>query len=290
MIQMGDDLRYAYFPGCSSKSTSIEYHISTIKVAEKLGIELIELEDANCCGTHNLEDYNEEVWLSLNARNMALAEELGAGMVTICSGCYLNTRKAKMMLQENSTMEEINKVLAEIEREFKGEAEVKHILDVLVNDFGLNNLEKLVERKLGLKVAPYYGCQLLRPPEITEFDNPENPQSFEGLLEVLGCQVADFSRKTDCCGATLTLIDEKIMLSMVKKILDEVLKIEADCISTICPLCHYALESSQFSLKMEEVPVLHVTQLVGLSIGLSPEELGLDRNLISTDRLLKKLK
>jgi heterodisulfide reductase subunit B len=159
-----------------------------------------------------------------------------------------------------------------------------------VNDFGLDNLEKFVEKKLDLKVAPYYGCQLLRPPEITEFDHPENPQSFENLLDVLGCQVVDFSRKTDCCGATLTLVDEKIMKGMVKKILDEISKIEVDCISTICPLCHYALESSQFSLNMEKIPVLHATQLVGLSTGLSPVELGLNRNLISTEKVLKKLK
>ncbi|HID42738.1 MAG TPA: heterodisulfide reductase subunit B, partial [Archaeoglobaceae archaeon] len=206
---MEDELKYAYFPGCSSKSTSIEYHISTLNVAKKLGIALVEMEEANCCGTHNLEDYNESLWLALNARNVSIAEKIGADVVTICSGCYLNTKKAMKILEENGRREKINEILSEIGREYSGRVKVKHILDILVNDYGLEKLENIAERKLGLKVAPYYGCQLLRPPEITEFDDPENPESLERLIECIGCEVADFSRKTDCCGATLTLIDEK---------------------------------------------------------------------------------
>lgn len=286
---MKDEVKYAYFPGCSSKSTSVEYHISTLKVMEKLGITLVEMEDANCCGTHNLEDYNEDAWLALNARNLSIAEKIGGDIVTICSGCYLNTRKVMKILEEDGRKERVNEILAEIGREYSGNVNVKHILDVIVNDYGLKNLEEVVEKELELRVAPYYGCQLLRPPEITNFDDPENPQSFEKLLECIGCEVADFSRKTDCCGATLTLIDEKIVYSMVNKILDDVVKSEADCISTICPLCHYAIESSQFSIGMEQkIPVLHITQLVGLSIGLSPEEVALDKNLISVDEILRK--
>lgn len=281
-------LRYAYFPGCSSKSTSIEYHISTSKVAQKLGIELVDMEEESCCGTHNVEDYNEDAWLGINARNLALAEKIGADLVTICSGCFLTTKKAQKTL-ENGKKGEINKILREINREYSGSSRVKHILGVLVYDYGLERLKSFVEKELGIKVAPYYGCQLLRPPDITEFDDPENPSSFERLLETIGCEVADYPRKIDCCGAPLTLTEGQMVKSMVGKILQDVRESGADCISTICPLCHYALETTQFSLKEEKIPVIHVTQLVGLAIGLSPEEVALDKNLINTRGLVDKV-
>ncbi len=283
-------LRYAYFPGCSSKSTSIEYNISTLKVAEKLGIELVDMEQESCCGTHNIEDYNEDAWLALNARNLSLAEELDADLVTICSGCFLTTKKAQKALQNgHEKKEKTNKILQEINREYSGKSGVKHILGVIVEDFGLDKLSKSVEKELGIRVAPYYGCQLLRPPEITGFDNPENPQSFERLLETIGCEVADYPRKIDCCGAPLTLTEGGMVKSMVEKILKEVRESGADCISTICPLCHYALETTQFSLKQEKIPVVHVTQLVGLAIGLSPDDVALDKNLINTRDLVDKV-
>ncbi|MFP4558804.1 MAG: CoB--CoM heterodisulfide reductase iron-sulfur subunit B family protein [Halobacteriota archaeon] len=284
------NFRYAYFPGCSSKSTSIEYHISTLKVASKLGIELLDMEEENCCGTHNVEDYNENIWLALNARNLAIAEKLEADLVTICSGCFLTTKKAQKTLENSQKVKkETNKILKEINKEYSGNKKVKHILGVLVYDFGLERLRGFVKRELGIKVAPYYGCQLLRPPEITNFDDPENPTTLERLLKTIGCEVADYPRKIDCCGAPLTLTEGQMMQSMVEKILQEVRESGADCISTICPLCHYALETSQFSLKEEKIPVIHVTQLVGMAIGLSPEELALDKNLISTRNLVDKV-
>lgn len=282
------EFSYAYFPGCSSKSNSVEYHISALKVAEKLGIELLELEDANCCGTHNVEDYSEEFWLALNARNIVLAEDIERDIVCICSGCFLNTKKAKKMLEDKQRRDAINKILNEIDRSYSGKIEIRHILDIIVNDYGLKRLRESVTNELELRVAPYYGCQLLRPPEITEFEDPENPKSFENLLEVIGCEVADYPSKTDCCGATLTLVDNRFVDEMVGRILEDVRKVGADCISTICPLCQYALESTQFKLKDEpRIPVLHFTQLVGLAIGLSPEELALDKNLIPADKLVK---
>lgn len=289
MIQMSEPkFRYAYFPGCSSKSTSIEYHVSTLNVAQKLGIELLDMEEENCCGTHNVEDYNEDAWLAINARNLSLAEGLGADLVTICSGCFLTTKKAQKKL-DNGKKAEVNKILQEINREYSGSSRVKHILEVLVDNFGVDKLKGFVEKDLGIKVAPYYGCQLLRPPEITRFDDPEDPRSFERLLETIGCEVADYPRKIDCCGAPLTLTEGGIVQSMVEKILQEVRESGADCISTICPLCHYALETNQFSLKEEKIPVVHVTQLVGLAIGLTPDEVALDKNLINTRSLVDKV-
>jgi len=284
------EFSYAYFPGCSSKSNSVEYHISTLKVAEKLGIELVELKDANCCGTHNVEDYNEDFWLALNARNMVLAEDINKDMACICSGCFLNTKKAKIMLEDRQRKEAVNKVLNEIGKNYSGKTVIRHILDIIVSDYSLSKLREKVVNELGLRVAPYYGCQLLRPPEITQFDDPENPKAFEELLRAVGCEVVDYPSKTDCCGATLTLVDGMFVDKMVRKILEDVRKVDADCISTICPLCQYALESTQFKVKDEpRIPVLHFTQIVGLAIGISPGELALDKNLIPADKIVKGL-
>jgi len=285
---MVEKLRYAYFPGCSSKSSSIEYHISTKNVAEALGIELIELVEANCCGTHAIEDYNKKVWLSLNARNLSLAEKLGLDMVTICSSCFLNTKKANKMIRESSeAKEEANEILSKVGKAYNGKVEVKHILEVFVKDYGLSNLREKVKRELEIRVAPYYGCQILRPPEITNFDNPEHPETFEKLIEALNCEVASFPEKIDCCGAPLTLIDQKLHREMVKKILNGAKKVKADCIATLCPLCHYALDSNQLVLNFEpKIPVLHVTQLIGLAIGLSKEKLALEKNLVQPTSII----
>lgn len=184
----------------------------------------------------------------------------------------------------------VNEVLGKINRSYNGDVDVKHILGVLVEDYGLENLKKEVARQLDVKVAPYYGCQILRPPEIVSFDDPENPKTFESLIEALGCEIVDFPEKIDCCGAPLALIDKELHHGMMKKILKAVKNSGAECISTVCPLCHYTLDSGQFVLNFEpKMPVLHVTQLVGLAIGLSADELALDKNLVSTKALVDKL-
>ena len=259
---MVEKLRYAYFPGCSSKSSSIEYHISTKNVAEALGIELIELVEANCCGTHAIEDYNKKVWLSLNARNLSLAEKLGLDMVTICSSCFLNTKKANKMIRESSeAKEEANEILSKVGKAYNGKVEVKHILEVFVKDYGLSNLREKVKRELEIRVAPYYGCQILRPPEITNFDNPEHPETFEKLIEALNCEVASFPEKIDCCGAPLTLIDQKLHREMVKKILNGAKKVKADVViidtaaGTHCNVIHALMNVDKAYCITEPTPL-----------------------------------
>ncbi len=283
-------LRYAYFPGCSSKSTSLEYHISCKKVAEKLGINLIELENSNCCGTHVMEDYNKKIWLALNARNLALAEEKKCDLATICSSCYLNSKKAKIILDNDEEKKrEINQILKKINRKYYGNVKIKHILEILVKDYGIERLKEKVTMPLDIKAVPYYGCQIIRPPEITNFDDPENPSTFETLLDALGCEVISLPQRTECCGAPLTLIDQKLYHSMLKKLLNSLVQSNADCIVTLCPLCHHALDSGQIIFKLKrKIPVLHITQIIGLALGLSPKEIALDKNLVETKPLIKK--
>jgi len=276
-------LKFAYFPGCSAESSGIEYDMSTRAVCKKLGIELVDI-DANCCGTHIIEEYNECVWLSLNARNLALAEEMGLDLLTICSSCFFNTKKVdKMIKSDEKIKEKVNNVLGKIGRMYEGKVEVKHILGVLVDDYGLDKISKHITKEIKVRAAPYYGCLILRPNHILEFDDPENPTKLESLLETIGCKVVDFPLKTDCCGAPIMLIDEKLHLKMVKRILDSV---EADCIVTVCPLCHYALDVGQAIIKSSKrIPVVYVTQILGLALGISPKELGLDKHITPVTNL-----
>lgn len=288
-------MRYAYYPGCSSKSSSREYDISTKAVAKKLGIELIELKDQNCCGTHVIEDTNKEAWLAINARNLSLAEKEKADMVAICSSCFLTSKKVNKHLKEdNKAKERVNKILSKIGKKYGGSIEVKHIIGVLVNEYGHEKLkEKVVKPLKGIKVAPYYGCQIVRPPDIVEFDSPENPVALEKLIKALGGEIAEFSGKVDCCGAPITLIDRDLNFEMTKQRLLEMKEAQADCIVTVCPLCHFTLDSNQpliekrYSIKIG-LPVLHATQLVGLALGLNSDELGLNLNTIPTGSVAGK--
>ncbi len=279
-------LRYAYLPGCSAESSSLEYDMSTRAVCKKLGIELVDI-PFNCCGTHIVEEFNEKAWLALNARNLALAEELGLDVVTICSSCFFNMKKAKAMLEREEVKSEVNEVLERIGKRYEGNVEVKHILGVLVDDYGIDGIIRNVERLVEVKASPYYGCLIVRPEEIVRFDNAEDPKKMEKLLENLGCEIADNPFKTDCCGAPIMLIDKESHLRMVKRILEGAEG--ADCIVTVCPLCHYALDVGQAVLGMPKIPVLHVTQIVGLALGIEEKELGLDKNITPTEKLLEKV-
>jgi len=280
-------LRYAYFSGCSAESSAIEYDMSTRAVCEKLGIELVDI-PFNCCGTHIVEEYNECYWLSLNARNFALAEELGVDVVTICSSCFFNMKKAKAMMENEEVRAKVNEVLESVGRRYEGKVDVKHILGVLVDDYGVDGIISRVERLVEVKASPYYGCLILRPEEIVKFDNAEAPSKMETLLENIGCEIYENPYKADCCGAPIMLIDRETHLRMVKKILDGAKG--ADCIVTVCPLCHYALDVGQAVIGYEpKIPVLHVTQILGLALGIPAEKLGLDKNLTPTKSLLEKV-
>ncbi len=281
-------LKFAYFPGCSAESSAIEYDMSTRAVCKKLGIELVDI-PFNCCGTHIVEEYNECSWLALNARNLALAEEMGLDIVTICSSCFFNMKKANAMIRNSEEVrEKVNEILGSINRKYEGKVEVKHILGVLVDDYGVDGIIRKVEKLIEVKASPYYGCLILRPEEIVQFDNAEAPEKMENLLENIGCEIKENPFKADCCGAPIMLIDKNSHLKMVKKILDGASG--ADCIVTVCPLCHYALDVGQAVMGYEpKIPVLHVTQIVGLALGISADELGLDKNITPTQPLLRKI-
>jgi heterodisulfide reductase subunit B len=271
----------AYYPGCVSKSTGKEMDASTRAVCAALGIELEELEDWNCCGATHVS--NELVATGLAARNMA---QTNLEIMTACSICYSNLRAAAQRLEESETLEKVNAVL---DKKYSG-SKIRHALDVILEALTEDD-ERIVVPLKELKVAPYYGCLLTRPAGLY---SPEFPTILEKLIKRLQAEPLDFRLKTFCCGGPIFMPQEKAADDIAFKILSEAKKAGAEVIVTVCPLCHLMLDAKQKVLeqKMGEkisIPVLYVTQLVGIALGLGPEELGLEMNSVSPMAMLERV-
>ncbi len=288
-------MKYAYFPGCSIKSTAQDYGISCKTVSKLLDIELVEIPDWNCCGAMDaVYAYDPILSISLSTRNLALAQDMRMDIVTLCSACYFTLSRANKMFHENHEIgEKVIKKLGKAGLEYAGEVKVRHYLDVLVNDVGFDEIASHVKSRLdGLRVASYYGCMLVRPPDIVSFDNPEHPQSMDKLVETLGGKAANYVDKVRCCGASLGLTEEEVMMKMTKELLLSAKKSEADCMIVPCPMCHLNLDARQkdiesfFDLDIK-LPVLYFTQLMGIAFGLSPKKLALEKNFVSPTALLQ---
>lgn len=281
-------MKYAFYPGCVSRGGCPELYPSAVKVAGRLGLELEELKDVGCTGAGVLPQYLSD---PINARTFAKAEQTGLPVMTICSTCQGVMAQANYRLKSDpSYREEINReYLSEEGLEYKGTTEVKHLLWVLFEDYGLDRLKSLIRRPLtGLKVSPFYGCFLRRPPEaITPTKELSRRKNYlDELIEVLGAECVDFSGKGKCCGFPILTASEENSLAMVAKHTGEAKGKGADCMVTPCPLCHLNLDGNQpraESLKGEKIglPILHLPQFVGLALGFEPDEMQLKRHIIS---------
>jgi heterodisulfide reductase subunit B len=288
-------MRYFYYPGCSLEGTAIEYDASTRAVMRRLGVELIEVEDWTCCGASAGDVASYLLAMVLPARNLALAErtEIEADFLVPCSACYLNLQKVEDHLKKSSSLQgNINQVLAEEQLVYKGGLRIRHLLDVLASDIGAERIGSEVKQRLsGLRVAPYYGCQALRP--YATFDDPERPKSMEPLIEALGAEIHPWSMGPKCCGAGLMTTKKAVALNSVGHILEAARG--ADCIVTICPMCQMNLDSYQTKVSKiagEDltISVLYLPQFIGLALGLSEEELKLQSNFVFTRPLQEKLR
>ncbi|HKZ94155.1 MAG TPA: CoB--CoM heterodisulfide reductase iron-sulfur subunit B family protein [Candidatus Bathyarchaeia archaeon] len=290
-------MKYAYFPGCSIHGSSKEYEMSANAINKRLGIELVEIPDWNCCGAIDaVYAYNPTLAISLATRNLALAENMKTDVVTLCSACFFTLSRANMMLRQYTDMKDrVDKVINDAGLKYAGDVKVRHYMDILANDVGFDRIRQNVTVPLkGLKIAPYYGCLIVRPTGIHAFDDPEHPVSMDKVVEALGAEVVDYPDKTRCCGASLAITDEKVMMEMTKAPLLTAKNAQADCIVTPCPMCHFNLDAKQRDVEKHfdveiELPVLYITQLVGLAFGLPPKELGLNRNIVSTNRVIEKV-
>ena len=286
---------YTYFSGCSSSNEggAKAYGWSAQAVSKALDVELIELDDWNCCGSTPYSSVDELTSLCLSARNLALAEKRGFDLVTPCSACYVNLKRTNSYLKEYSEAKvRVDEALAAGGLEYHGSVRVRHLLDVFVNDIGCDEIKSKVKKHLGgLKVAPYYGCQMVRPRP--GFDHPENPQSLDKLITSLGGEPVPFPLKSRCCGGSLIISEEALALDLIKKILDSASVNGAECLVTPCPLCQTNLDAYQSRVNKKfkanlDLPVLFFTQLMGVAFGLSEEELGLRTCIVSTERVLAK--
>ncbi len=282
---------YAYYPGCASEGTGIGQGLSVKAIAKPLDIELKEIEDWTCCGATPYSSINEAESLVIAARNLALAEKTGLNLVTPCSGCFVTLYGANLHLQEDSQlMKQVNEALAVANLEYQGNVRVRHLVDVLVNDVTPEVIATKVHRKLnGLKVAPYYGCQLVRPDN--GFDNPESPQSLDRLVVSLGAEAVPYPLKARCCGSSLIIPEERLALGLIRKLLDSALENGAQCIVTCCPLCQLNLDAYQGRVNSEfktkfNLPILFIWQLIGLALGIDTRFLGLKTNIVSLSPVL----
>ncbi len=291
------ELKYAFYTGCSAKGVAPELYDSTFLVAEKLGMELIELEAATCCGAGAVQEKDEFLSLTINARNLALAEELGLDMLTICNTCTVMLREAKFKLDNDPELKAaVNEVLSEAGLEYKGTIEVTHFLWEVIDGVGLENLKEMVVRPLkDFKIAPFYGCHIIRPPYLIGYEDPDNPKSIEMVIEAIGGNPVDHEARLACCGFhSFWSAEDKVTLKLTAMDTEAAKEEKADFMVTPCPLCHTQLDAMQPEAEEKvgvsiEMPILHLPQMIGLAIGLKPKELGLHKHVIPTTEIIKKV-
>ncbi|MGB7416370.1 MAG: CoB--CoM heterodisulfide reductase iron-sulfur subunit B family protein [Thermosynechococcaceae cyanobacterium] len=294
-------LKYAYFPGCVAQGACRELDMATKAIAQTLGIELIELKKAACCGSGTFKEESQLLEDTVNARNIALAEQLNLPLLTHCSTCqgvigHVDERLKAAQADDPDYLNQVNGLLKEEHcSPYQGSTEVKHLLWALVGDYGLEMVTQRVARKLsGLRCAAFYGCYLLRAQDSLPFDNPVNPSSMENLFVALGATPVYYKGRTQCCGWPLSSYATDASFQMAGNRLEDAIAAGADCIVTPCPLCHLNLDSRQPEVAKVignpiNLPILHLPQLVGLALGLKPEKLGLERHVVSTQPVLTKL-
>ena len=288
-------MKYFYYSGCSLEGTALEYNLSTQAVMGALGIELIELEDWTCCGASAAETISELLSMVLPARNLALAAKTDKDydFLIPCSACYLNLRKVDEHLgKDEGLLEKINEVLQEEGLSYQGGIRSRHLLDVIASDIGAEMIKAKVTRPLsGLRIAPYYGCQALRP--YGGYDDPEQPRCMEPLIEALGAEVHPWAMGAKCCGAGLMTTKKEIAVELTGELLKAAKG--ADCIATVCPMCQMNLDSYQKQVSQAKgedlkISVLYLPQLIGIAFGLSEETLKLGLNMAYTGALRARLK
>ncbi len=283
-------LKYALYTGCTAKESTPELLKSTLAVAKALDIELIILEEASCCGASHLQDFDDFLSLTLNARNICYAEKLGFTMITICNTCQLNLSMTKERLDKNKELKDkVNQKLNEVGLEYKGNIDIKHFLYAIVDDIGVEEIRKRVKKPLAnINIAPFYGCHNIRPSSLQNKnngnENPYVPDSIERLIDALGGNSIDYAHKNKCCGFHVELQAPKTANILSGNAMTDAIDNNADAVVTPCPLCHLRLDVQQHNISKEigrdvKMPILHLPQMIGLALGLAPEDLGLNHNI-----------
>lgn len=292
-------MKYGYFPGCSLERNASAYNRSALAVAGQLGIDFSEVQDWNCCGATEYMSLAAIPAYSLIARNLALAEQLedsGGQLIAPCSACFINLSKTDRYMEESPELaEEVNSALAAGGLHYDpGSLRVRHLLEIFVNDVGYDAVaEKVTKPLYGLKVAPYYGCMIVRP-GYDAFDDLEHPTSLDKLMRALGADVVDYALKTHCCGGHMTQISEPTAFEMIRRLLKNAADYDADAIVTLCPMCQLNLDAYQADVNRYfntdyHIPILYFTQLMGLAYGFTPREMEIGKEFVSAKPALEKI-
>ncbi|MBI2857853.1 MAG: CoB--CoM heterodisulfide reductase iron-sulfur subunit B family protein [Chloroflexi bacterium] len=286
-------MKYSYFPGCSAHSTARDMHESTMAVAGALGIELIEPKGWVCCGATAAHQTDPLLAVSLPAASLSMAKASGLGLVASCAACYNRMKTANHNINSSAVLR--RQVSEAIGRDYDGTVSVRHFIEVLLEDIGTNKLRKSFKKSLhGVKVACYYGCLLLRPPEVMRFDDPEDPTSLDRLVTAMGGESLEWPHKVECCGGGLNLTRTDVVVKLSASIAKGAKTAGADCIAVACPMCQASLDLRQKDMETEigeeyGLPILYITQLLGLCLGVPDKALGLDRLVVRPARVKEKL-
>ena len=283
-------LKYALYTGCTAKESTPELLMSTLAIAEALDIELVVLDEASCCGASHLQDFDDQLSLTLNARNISYAEKHGLTMVTICNTCQLNTGMTKDRLDRDPKLKEtINSKLAEVGLNYAGSSEVKHFLYALIDDLGVDAIAAKVTKPLtDMQIGAFYGCHNIRPGELQHASNGGEdsyaPTSLDRLIVALGGKNVEYESKNKCCGFHVELQAPKTANKLSSTALADAIDNGAEAIVTPCPLCHLRMDTQQAHISQEagrdlSIPILHMPQMVGLALGIEPAKLGLQHHV-----------
>ncbi|TFG98533.1 hypothetical protein E4H12_05835 [Candidatus Thorarchaeota archaeon] len=279
---------YEVFLGCAIPSRFNNYESSMRAVAKALNIELIDFEGASCCGTVVLKSIDENSWLSMSGRNIALAEQRGHDIVTPCNGCFGSLKDTNHILHDDTTYRAaINATLKPLGLEYTGKVKIRHFVEVLY-DMKDEIKEKITHRLDGLKVAFHPGCHLIRPSKVAGFDDPELPRKVDELIELTGAKSIHWDMKLRCCGSPLLITSESVALKILQEKMISANGAGANCVVTNCPACHTQFDIQQLGLKDDagnslELPALFITQVLGAAMGIDSEPLGFELNRVSLD-------
>jgi heterodisulfide reductase subunit B2 len=280
-------MTFTYYPGCSLESTGIEFDQSIRAVFEKLDVNLQELEDWSCCGASSAHSVNRELSLALPARNLALAQPLGRDMVIPCAACYNRHKTADYEMRSNPDKRRHLEDLLDFQ--FKGEIDVRPMLDIVINQIGLEEIKsKVVNPLKGVKAVSYYGCLLVRPPEITRFENPDHPVYMDQILEAIGAEALPWSYATECCGGGLSLTKADVAAKLVSRLVEHAAEAGAEIMVTSCPLCQINLEMRQTSVR-NKLPIIYFTEALGLAFGCPEAPAWMRKHLIDPGRYFSSL-
>jgi len=288
--------RFLMFLGCVTPFRVSSYEISTRKVLGRLGVELVEMPEFNCCG-FPMDPINHDLMLTLATRNLCLGERENLSILTLCNGCFsILNETNKDLSGDKKLREKINSYLSEIGMEFKGTIGVKHLVHVLAEDVGYENIRKAVTKPLnGLNVAQHGGCHIVRPTKYVDHgDDPEDPTMLKELIRLTGAKCLNYMDEAECCGNPVIGVNEEVPFQMAREKLQHVKAVQAQALITVCPYCHIMYDMNQPRIERAfnetyRIPVLHYTQLLGLAMGFTPEELLLNELRVKPDTVLAQI-